>query len=506
MKRIGLFYRHDFVKVLIWLPVLCFFSICCYAQQDDRRVELSLANVISMATDSSLKAFIAENMYLAGYWQYRTYKAEKLPFLNFSSTPVNFSRTVKREFNSLDTSYQYVEVQDLTSQFNLSLSQNITQTGGKVYIDSDIGRLENINSSQPVQYSAVPVRVGLNQPLFGFNRFKWESKIEPLKFEQAKKQLVQSMEDIAVTAVGYFFDLAKARINLQIAAANYANADTLYDIGKKRLAIAAISREDVYTLELELINSENAYYEAQTQLKRARMKLGSFLRLDDENDISVIVPSEVPSVKVDPFKVFEMTEENSPRMLDFKRQDLESARDVEEAKKENRFNASLSASFGLNQRGNDISEAYRNPMDQELAMVSLNIPIIDWGLARGRYNLAQKNRDVLLASLEQAETDFKQDVIMTAEEFNLQENLVKGAARADTIARDAYEISKQRFMIGHVDVTKLMAVQNSNIAAQKAYINALEQYWTYYYTLRKLSLYDFEKNQLLIRNLEELIN
>ena len=58
-------------------------------------------------------------------------------------------------------------------------------------------------------------------------------------------------------------------------------------------------------------------------------------------------------------------------------------------------------------------------------------------------------------------------------------------------------------MIGNVDVTKLFATQNAMIAAQKAYIASLEQYWRYYYTIRQLTLYDFEKNKALIDNFNE---
>ncbi len=480
--------------------------ICCkkpvISQQDSLCMNLSIQDVISIATDSSLQAFIAENLYLADYWQFKTYQAQRLPFLYLASTPINFSRTMKQEYNSSDSSYQYIDRQIFSSDVNLSLNQNITQTGGKIYIDTDLGRLENLNSNRSVQYSTTPLRIGLSQQLFGFNRFKWEKKIEPLKFEKAKKELVESIEDISLVAVRHFFELARAQINLEIAKTIYANADTLYNIGQKRFKIASISQEDLYTLKLELINSENAFYEAKTQLKRAKLKLYSFLRLTNNKEINLILPQEIPSIEIDPGRSLELAKANNPEILDYARQNLESERDVEQAKKNSRFNANLNASFGLNQRGNSISEAYRDPLDQEIVQLSFDIPIIDWGLAKGRYNLAKKNRDVLLASLEQSEIDFEQNIIMMAEEYNIQENLVKGAAEADIIAQKAYELSKKRFMIGQTDVIKLTTTQRSSISAKKAYIDALERYWQYYYTIRKLTLYDFEKDAPLTETID----
>jgi hypothetical protein len=64
----------------------------------------------------------------------------------------------------------------------------------------------------------------------------------------------------------------------------------------------------------------------------------------------------------------------------------------------------------------------------------LSIPFIDWGLAKGQHILAEKNRLVVEASLEQAEIDFDQTVLLIVEEFNLQEMLVRDAAEADTVA------------------------------------------------------------------------
>ena len=42
---------------------------------------LDLRQTIRLANDSSLEAFRAQNMYLSGYWEYRTYRANRLPSL-----------------------------------------------------------------------------------------------------------------------------------------------------------------------------------------------------------------------------------------------------------------------------------------------------------------------------------------------------------------------------------------------------------------------------------------
>ena len=44
-----------------------------------QQITLDLQRTITMANDSSLEAFRTKNMYLSGYWAYRTYKENRLP-------------------------------------------------------------------------------------------------------------------------------------------------------------------------------------------------------------------------------------------------------------------------------------------------------------------------------------------------------------------------------------------------------------------------------------------
>lgn len=59
-------------------------TLSAFSQQ---RITLDLQQTIAMANDSSLEAFRTKNMYLSGYWEYRTFKANRLPSLTLNMTP-----------------------------------------------------------------------------------------------------------------------------------------------------------------------------------------------------------------------------------------------------------------------------------------------------------------------------------------------------------------------------------------------------------------------------------
>jgi outer membrane protein TolC len=113
---------------------------------------------------------------------------------------------------------------------------------------------------------------------------------------------------------------------------------------------------------------------------------------------------------------------------------------------------------------------------------------------------------VVKTSINQERIDFEQNVIMNVMEFNLQGEQVRNTAKADTIAKMGFEVTKQRFLIGKLDVTKLNLARNDQEQARRAYINALRSYWTYYYTLRELTLFDFEKRITLSEDFDYLLN
>ena len=69
-------------------------ALCAAGIQAQRALRLSLQRTITMANDSSLSAFRYQNMYLSGYWEYRSYKAARLPSLTLNLTPSQYYRYI----------------------------------------------------------------------------------------------------------------------------------------------------------------------------------------------------------------------------------------------------------------------------------------------------------------------------------------------------------------------------------------------------------------------------
>ena len=72
------------------------------------------------------------------------------------------------------------------------------------------------------------------------------------------------------------------------------------------------------------------------------------------------------------------------------------------------------------------------------------------------------------------------------------------SAKADTVAAKRFEVAKNRYVIGKIAISDLYIAQNEKDAAVLSYVQALRGYWTAYYHLRRVTLYDFATKQELV--------
>lgn len=452
---------------------------------------LDLEQTIRLANDSSLEAFRTQNMYLSGFWEYRTYRANRLPSLTLDLTPAQYYRDITRRYDSQEDIDVYRTQQSFYAYGNLTVNQNIDLTGGTLYARTSLGYMRNFGANKYTQYTSVPFQIGYSQDLIGYNAFRWERKIEPLKYEKVKKQFLYNTEQVSEQATTYFFELAMAQAEYDLARENAASTDTLYRIGRERFKIAAISRADLLTLELDHVNAGNTLQTAASSLKRAMFALASFLDLPKDTQLRLVLPGPPHGYTVPVDKALAMARENNPDFLQLRQDILEAEQEVNRTKVESRFNASLNASIGFNQVAEDLGGAYRHPLQQDMVSVSISIPLVDWGVRKGKYNMARNNLNVVRISSRQQEISVEEEVIMTVNDFNLQQSLVQSASRALDLADMAYEETRQRFIIGQADINSLTLSLNRQQEAQRNYISALQEYWENYYKIRRLTLFDF---------------
>ncbi len=86
--------------------------------------------------------------------------------------------------------------------------------------------------------------------------------------------MLYNIETVSEQATTYFFSLAMAQVEYDMAKENVATTDTLYRTGQERHKIAAISQADLLTLKLDAINARNTLQNADIAFEASHVQSG----------------------------------------------------------------------------------------------------------------------------------------------------------------------------------------------------------------------------------------
>jgi outer membrane protein TolC len=471
------------------------------AQASALEQTLDLETTVRLARANSIDALIADNRFKNAYWTFRAFQADRRPVLNLDGTLPRLDRTILA-ITQPDGSDLFIRRNQVSSSLNLALSQELGFTGGRIFAGSGLQRIDLLGDSTTTSYLSSPFFIGLQQPIFRYNDWTWRRQLEPLSLEQATRERLQNLEDVSIRAVNLFFQLHLAQINRQIAALNYANNDTIFKISRGRYNLGKIAENDLLQIELAVLNAQVALTVANNEIANATARLQRFLGMADGTLFKLNIPNDIPPLRVDPAQALEYARKFRAEPVAFERRAVEAEQQVAIAKGNNGFSADLFAQYGLNNTAISINDAYQSPESFQNVGLTFSVPIVDWGQAKSQREIAFANRDLVRSQIALDEQNFEQDVFLRAQQFNLQPNQVAIAAKADTVGQKRFEVAKARYLIGKTDITDLNIATNERDQARRAYISALLEYWSNYYTMRRLTLFDYVNDRPLLQEQE----
>lgn len=479
-------------RILLLFTLFSIYTSGLFAQKDTLR--LTLEEAIIRARHESPSAQSARHTFRSAYWGYRYYLANNLPSLTLSSNPY-LNRSINK-VELADGSMKFVEQNILGTDLTLSLSQKIAFTGGTLSLSTSADRLELLNDHTS-SWQTSPINISYSQSLFGYNSLKWDKRIEPLSYKRAKRVYVETMELVASNATSRFFALVQAQSRYHTAQSNYADADTLYRFAQGRYNIGTISEKEMLQLELNRLNEETNRMTARIDVDNCMQELRSYLGIHQDIEIVAEAEPKVPDLHVELEQALELAYANSPDIQSFQIQKLQSESNVAYARANAGLKADIYLRFGLTKTADRFKDAYQDLSQQQYISLGLSLPILDWGRGKGRIRMARSSRDLTNLQIEQAKIDFNQNVINLVQQFNLQAQRVRIAARADETAQRSAEVTRRLYILGQSSVEDLNASISAKDNARSSYLSSINTFWSLYYTLRSITLYDFERNIML---------
>ncbi len=499
-------YRKTCFRVLFIATILSTGSFKQLLSQQNYSLTLTLEEVIETAAEQSPAALIARHNFRADYWQYRSFRAKFLPSVNLAANLGQYNRSLVQLQNYETGEINYIVNDNLQNSLQLSLDQNISLTGGRFSVITSLNRVDNFSPNQSVIYRSQPVFINYSQPIRTFNSLKWEKIVEPKEFEKAKRKYLENLEDIKYNAASIFFEVLSARMNLEMSQKNIEAIELSLRIAEEKHKIGSITYNDLLQLRLQLNNEKLTISDNRTNLDMANLRLRTMLGFKDNVDINLILPDLLPEMHIVFDDVYHRAMENSSFMLDKELSLLSAEQEVERARSSTGLQADLYATLGFTQRGENISGAYKSPIDQEILGLRLSLPILDWGLGKGKVKLARSREEVVKAQVEQSLQQNKQDILIKVLNHNKLNAQCSISAEADSLATASYEISLERFRSGTLSIFDLGNAQRSKDNASQRYVSDLKSYWQSYLNLRRITLFDYLKEEQITVDFDKLID
>jgi len=474
------------------------FFLAIFSVQGQETESYTLEDIIARAKGQSPAALRADTRRENRYWIYRLYQSNFNPQLRLEGTLPQYSQA----FNNVtqpDGSIEFREVRQNLVDLELGLRQVISPTGGIISVNSSTNRFDNFLSADGInqtRWSGVPVNVNLNQPIFAYNPYKWDRKIEPIRFEESKREFVEEMEDISQFVSQLFFDFLVAQVNLDIATKNLENSEAILKIERGRYNIGTTYEDKLLQVELQVLKAKQGVAQARLDMEASSLRLKSYIGLNEAVSLNLALPDDIPEFEVNVEEAIEYAFQNRSDAISFERQRMEAEAEVAQ-RRGDRFQMNLNASYGYNKAALMWGEIYNDPNTQALVNLSIQVPILDWGRNKARMSIARSNQKLTEFEIDQEIINFEQEIFTRVRNFIMLKDRLEISKTSDEVAEKRYEISFRRYQSGNVTITDLGIAQEEKDVNRRQYIESLRDYWTAYYELRRLTLYDFENQELL---------
>jgi outer membrane protein TolC len=457
---------------------------------------LTLKQAVQLALDQGLQAQAAEATRDAARYQHGAFTAGLLPQLSVGGDVPAYNRSIIQVLQP-DGSTLF-RAQDQTSTgLNATLSQILPVTGGRLFVSSALTRLA-LSGPQGVEtWSSTPLAIGLSQPILRPNASGWDRREQSITAELREREYLEARETIALETVAVFCDVYAAQTALETATINAAVNDTLYTLNQGRLEIGKIGENDLLQSQLALLRSRTRVDGAKLDYQRALAALRLAVHLPPGTPIQVAVPADIPGFAPDTGVAVRQALANRATVTSARLQDIQARRRVTEAKLSGWLGATLNATYGFNATASEVSQAYRNLLEARTLRLSVSLPLWQWGAHGAGVGAAQADRDAAERKAEATLDQTAFEAQFAALGLSQARRNLALSATADTVAGKRFEVAYNRYLIGKITLDNLYIAQQEQDQARTGYVQALRSFWQAYYELRRTTLFDFERGEVI---------
>ena len=346
--------------------------------------------------DNSYSYKITENEYKIKKIQNEFFRKSLLPKVNLDFS-IPYQRSIS-DVTQPDGTIKFLERNYLNSNAILNVSQVLPFTGGIVNLSNSINYSRDFNNNY-TNFSSNWVNFSYQQPINGYNGYKWNRKINTLT---KKKDSIENIKN----GIRLKYDIAKAYIDAENAQRkstllkeNINRVDVLLQELEEKYKFGRVIKTDVEQVQLTLEQLKNYSkinsIESENLLNQLERKTN--IKLQDSTILKGVEELDYTIQKDELIKKMEENGFNIDRMIN----ELQVDANLEKIKKEGSISLNLQAGIGINSSANEISQLFNMPRQTQFVTFGVKIPILDWGLSKDKTQVAFIEKENLKFKIEE---------------------------------------------------------------------------------------------------------
>ncbi len=353
-----------------------------------------------------------------------------------------------------------------------------------------LGELSVVSSAQRREFSSNlradyldimgDMRVAYSQELLHTPSAELSLRQAELNYAGARHRYASEALVLEGRVTTAYFDLVEAIRQLEIEKQRLEQSRANLELAERKFEIGLIAEVEALRLRVTMLNSEANYAQAQTLIERRRDALRQVLGMDMDAPLEVVTEVALEAHQIEPARALELALQRRTDMREAEISAQVRRLSLQDVRRRNSVNATLSASVSLLGRGDQLDDISRNLGRSAWDVgIQVTMPVLDSGERRGQVRQAEiqveqagLSRDITRQAVIREVRDAVRNLAEAERQIALRQASLEVSERT-------YEVEKSRFELGLAQSQQLLDAQaeltSSRIAALDAIINYQRQ-------------------------------
>ena len=432
---------------------------------------LSLQECIDLAMQNNLQHQMDQQTLASNRTQLTAARAPFAFNMNANITTPSFTGLSDTQENiALETRVRE-ESSDVSYSGNLRMTQRLRHLGQFTLNTTALHRDFSSNRRADFLDYSGATRLFYERDLLGQPSEEIALKRAEHSLQSARLNFDRQRLQLEGQVIDDYYDLVQSVRELEIEEQRLAQSRANLELAQRKFEVGLIAEVEALRLQVEMLQAEATYDQAQTNIESSHDILRETLGLDVWAPLEIDTEVQYEILPIDAQRALEI---GLARRTDMKRTEIFEeirALELEDTRRRNGINATFGANVSMRGHGSEIGDVSDN-FERNLWGVNLQItlPLIDSGQRRATVSQARIALEQSRLTREQQRRRIIQQIRDATRRVHEAERQIDLRQATLQFAQRTYDVEQSRFELGLADSQQLLLAQGNLTQAQ---INAL---------------------------------